>query len=318
MLKIGNIILDVPFFQAALSGYSDYAMRAVARDCGAPLVFAGAMLAKGVIHPRVFNNPLFGPGVDEHPVGAQLLGDDHETMAKAAKVLRQMGYDLIDLNFACPTPKVINRKRGGFLLTDPDKAMEIYTAVREAVDCPVTIKLRTGFDESSIDGFWEIASRSVAGKVDAMIVHPRTVCQRFTGKANWQFLSEVKKRFPRTTIIGSGDLFSVDKILNNMKTSGVDGVSIARGAIGNPWIFSQLREGSGKSIPSLDEQGRVISKHFHLVCKLYGEEKGIMHFRKFAIAYCKLHPQRKQVQKAFSSVKSTDEFPAVIRQWYGP
>jgi tRNA-dihydrouridine synthase B len=317
MLKIGNIILDAPFFQASLAGYSDYAMRAVARDCGAPLTFAGAMLAKGVIHPRVFNNPLFGPGDDEHPVGAQLLGEDPAIMAKAAKVLRQLGYDLIDLNFACPTPKVINRKRGGFLLTDPDKAIEIYTAVREAVVCPVTMKLRTGFDERSIDDFWEIVSRAAAGKVDAMIVHPRTVCQRFTGKANWLILSEVKKRFPRTAIIGSGDLFSVDTIINNMKTSGVDGLSIARGAIGNPWIFSQLRAGNSNSMPSLDEQGKVISKHFHLVCKLYGEEKGIMHFRKFAIAYCKLHPQRKKVEKVFSSVKSVEEFSAVIRQWYG-
>jgi tRNA-dihydrouridine synthase B len=317
MLKIGSIILDVPFFQAALAGYSDYAMRIVARDCGAPLVFAGAMLAKGVIHPRVFTNPLFGPGDDEHPVGAQLLGDEPETMAKAAKVLRQMGYDLIDLNFACPTPKVINRHRGGFLLTDPDKAMDIYTAVREAVDCPVTIKLRTGFDERYIDNFREIVSRAVAGKVDALIVHPRTVCQRFTGKANWQFLSEVKKRFPRTTIIGSGDLFSVDTIINNMKTSGVDGMSIARGAIGNPWIFSQLRYGSDFIAPTLGEQGQIISKHFNLVCKLYGNEKGIMHFRKFAIAYCKLHPQRKKAQKALVSAKTAEEFLAVVKQWYG-
>jgi nifR3 family TIM-barrel protein len=317
MLKIGKIILDAPFFQASLAGYSDYAMRIVARDCGAPLTFAGAMLAKGVIHPRVFNNPLFGPGDDEHPVGAQLLGEDPETMAKAAKVLRQMGYDLIDLNFACPTPKVINRQRGGFLLTDPDKAMEIYNAVREVVDCPVTIKMRTGFDEKSIDDFWEIASRAVTGKVDALIVHPRTVSQRFTGKANWQFLPEVKKRFPRTTIIGSGDLFKVDTILNNMKTAGVDGVAIARGAIGNPWIFSQLRAGNGNIIPTLKEQAMVISKHFNIVCKLYGEEKGVMHFRKFAIAYCKLHPQRKKAQKAFSIVKSADEFSAVVQQWYG-
>jgi tRNA-dihydrouridine synthase B len=316
MLKIGKIILDAPFFQASLAGYSDYAMRIVARDCGAPLTFAGAMLAKGVINPRVFNNPLFGPGDDEHPVGAQLLGNDPEIMAKAAKMLRQMGYDLIDLNFACPTPKVINRQRGGFLLTDPDKAIEIYMAVREAVDCPVTIKLRTGFDERSIDNFWQICSRAVAGKVDAMIVHPRTVSQRFTGKANWQFLTDVKKRFPSTIIIGSGDLFSVDKIINNIKISSVDGVSIARGAIGNPWIFSQLRAGNGNIIPSLDEQGKVISKHFNIVCKLYGEEKGVMHFRKFAIAYCKLHPQRKKAQKAFSTVKSIDEFSSVVKRWY--
>ena len=320
MLKIGNIILDVPFFQASLSGYSDYAMRAIARDCGAPLVFAGVMLAKSVVHPRVFNNPSFKPGDDEHPIGAQLLGEDPEIMARAAKVVWKMGFDLIDLNFACPMPKVIRRKRGGFLLNEPDKVIAIYNAVREAVDCPVTMKLRTSFDNESYDNFWNISSRASeasAGKVDALIVHPRAVCQRFTGQADWEFLSEVKKRFPRTIIIGSGDLFSADTIKNNMKNAGVDGAVIARGAIGNPWIFSQLRAGSDFVPPTLEQQGRVISKHFHLLCKLYGHEKAVRHFRKFAIAYCKLHPLRRKAQKALVSAKSAEEFLAVVKQWYG-
>jgi nifR3 family TIM-barrel protein len=316
MLKIGNIILDVPFFQASLSGYSDYAMRVVARDCGAPLTFAGVMLAKSVVHPRVFNNPSFKPGVDEHPIGAQLLGEDPEIMAKAAKVVRKAGYDLIDLNFACPMPKVIRRKRGGFLLNDPDKVIDIFNAVKESVDCPVTMKLRTSFDNRSFDNFWSISSRASAGKVDALIVHPRTVCQRFNGQADWQFLSEVKKRFPRTIIFGSGDLFSVDTIKNNIKTSGVDGAAIARGAIGNPWIFTQLRDGNDFVAPSLEEQGQLISKHFNLVCTLYGPSKAVRHFRKFAIAYCKLHPLRRKAQKALVSAKSADDFLATVKQWY--
>jgi tRNA-dihydrouridine synthase B len=317
MLKIGNIILDVPFFQASLSGYSDYAMRTIARDCGAPLVFAGVMLAKGVIHPRVFNNPSFQPGDDEHPIGAQLLGEDPEIMARAAKVVSKMGFDLIDLNFACPMPKVIRRKRGGFLLNEPDKVIEIYNAVRQAVDCPVTMKLRTSFDNQSYDNFWNISSRASAGKVDALIVHPRAVCQRFTGQADWQFLSEVKKQFPRTIIIGSGDLFSVDTIKNNIKNTGVDGVVIARGAIGNPWLFSQLREGDEYLAPTLEQQGRVISKHFNLLCKLYGNINAVRHFQKFAIAYCKLHPLRRKAQKALVSANNAEEFLALVKQWYG-
>jgi nifR3 family TIM-barrel protein len=317
MLKIGNIILDVPFFQASLSGYSDYAMRAIARDCGAPMTFAGVMLAKSVVHPRVFNNPSFKAGDDEHPIGAQLLGEEPEIMARAAKVVWKMGYDLIDLNFACPAPKVIRRKRGGFLLNEPDKVIEIYNAVKESVDCPVTMKLRTSFENESHDNFWDISSRAAAGKVDALIVHPRTVCQRFTGSANWQFLSEVKKQFPRTIIFGSGDLFSADAIRNNMKNTGVDGAVIARGAIGNPWIFEQLRAGDDFIAPTLERQGQVILKHFNLVCKLYGHEKGIRHFRKFAIAYCKQHPLRRKAQKALFSAKTAEEFLAAVKQWYG-
>ncbi len=316
MLKIGNIILDVPFFQASLSGYSDYAMRAIARDCGAPMTFAGVMLAKSVIHPRVFNNPSFKAGDDEHPIGAQLLGEDPEIMARAAKVVWKMGYDLIDLNFACPAPKVIRRKRGGFLLNEPDKVIEIFNVVKESVDCPVTMKLRTSFESESHDNFWDISSRAAAGKVDALIVHPRSVCQRFSGAANWEFLSEVKKQFPRTIIFGSGDLFSADTIKNNMKNSGVDGAVIARGAIGNPWIFSQLRDGNDFIAPTLQQQGQVILKHFNLVCKIYGDEKGIRHFRKFAIAYCKLHPLRRKAQKALFSAKTAEEFLAAVKQWY--
>ena len=317
MLKIGNIILDVPFFQASLSGYSDYAMRAIARDFGAPLTFSGVLLAKSAVHPRVFNNPSFKPGDDEHPIGAQLLGEDPAIMAKAAKTVWKAGYDLIDLNFACPAPKVLRRKRGGFLLNEPDKVIEIYNAVREAVDCPVTMKLRTSYENGSYDNFWDICSRAIAGKVDALIVHPRSVSQRFTGSANWQFLTEVKKQFPNTIIFGSGDLFSADTIKNNMKSSGVDGAVIARGAIGNPWIFNQLRDGNQFHAPTLDEQGKVISKHFSLLCKLYEDKKAIKHFRKFAICYCKLHPQRKKTQRAFFSAKTTEEFLAVVQQWYG-
>jgi tRNA-dihydrouridine synthase B len=317
MLKIGNIILDVPFFQASLSGYSDYAMRAIARDLGAPLVFAGVFLAKSVLHPRVFNDPSFKPGEDEHPIGAQLLGEDPETMAKAANLLRKTGYDLIDLNFACPAPKVIRRKRGGFLLNDPDKAIEIYNAVKESVDCPVTIKLRTSFDNKSYDNFWDICSRAAAGKVDALIVHPRTVCQRFTGSANWEFLTKVKKQFPRTIIIGSGDLLSADTIKTNIKNTGVDGVVIARGAIGNPWIFGQLREGKDFIAPTLEQQGQVISKHFCLFREIYGRKNAARYFRKFASAYCKLHPLRRKAQKAFFAAKTAEEFLAVVKQWYG-
>jgi tRNA-dihydrouridine synthase B len=276
------------------------------------------MLAKGVIHPRVFSNPLFNPVVDEHPIGAQLLGDDPEIMAKAAKQLRNEGFDLIDLNFACPTPKVINRGRGGFLLNDPAQAIEIFNAVKTAVDCPVTIKLRTSFDNRSRDNFWQICSRAVESKVDALIIHPRAVSQRYTGRADWSFLSEVKKRFPNTIIVGSGDLFSAETIINNIKTTGVDGAAIARGAIGNPWLFRRLRQGKNFVPPTIEEQGQVISKHFNLMCKLYGDDNAVKHFRKFAVPYCKLHPQRRKVQSAFYSAQTSRDFLAVIKQWYCP
>ena len=323
MLKLGHITLDVPFFQASLSGYSDYAMREIARDFGAPLTFTGVMLAKTVTYPKMLNSPAVRPGDDEHPIGAQLLGDEPAAMVKAAKTLESIGYDLIDLNFACPAPKVLRRQRGGFLLKKPDRIMEIYKAVRESVGCPVTMKLRTGFDESDccLEDFWDVVGRACDAKVDALIVHPRNVCQRFTGTADWQLLSELKKRFPQTTIIGSGDLFSIETIKENMQKTGVDGVVIARGAIGNPWIFSQLRatldSGAVFVPPTIEQQGEVILKHFNLVCRLYEEKKAIMHFRKFVVAYSRLHPSRKKAQKALFGAKNSEQFYDAVKQWYG-
>ena len=322
MLKLGSITLDVPFFQASLSGYSDYAMRKIARDFGVPLTFAGVMLAKSVMHPKVFNSPAFRAGDDEHPIGAQLLGEDPEIMAKAAKAVVGSGYDLIDLNFACPAPKVVRRQRGGSLLKDPGRVIEIYHAVREAVDCPVTMKLRTSFDDCDQcrDNFWKITSDAVNSGVDALFIHPRTVSQRFTGSADWPFLIEVKKRFPKTIIVGSGDLFSADKARENMRNTGVDGVVIARGAIGNPWIFSQLRANfDSKAVfvpPTLEQQGEVVLKHFDLVCGLYEPKKAIRYFRKFVVSYCRLHPLRKKAQKALFCADNREQFLAAAKQWY--
>jgi tRNA-dihydrouridine synthase B len=322
MLKLGRITLDVPFFQASLSGYSDYAMRRIARDFGVPLTFAGVMLAKSIPHPKVFNSLKLRPGDDEHPIGAQLLGDEPAVMARAAKLVASVGYDLIDLNFACPAPKVLRRQRGGFLLKQPDRVMEIYRAVRDAVDCPVTMKLRTSFDEydEDLDDFWNVTSRAVEAKADALIVHPRTVCQRYTGTANWQILAEFKKRFPQTIIIGSGDLFTVDAVKEKMQTTGVDGVVIARGAVGNPWIFSQLRalfDNRTKFVPpTLQQQGEVILKHFDLVRGLYEPKKAIGYFRKFVAGYCKLHPLRKKSQRAIFAAENQEELIFAVKQWY--
>jgi tRNA-dihydrouridine synthase len=193
--------------------------------------------------------------------------------------------------------------------------MEIYRAVREAVDCPVTMKLRAGFDSRGMDNFWEICERAVEGKVDALIIHPRDVSQRFTGTANWEILSEVKKRFSKTIIIGSGDLFSAETVRNNIKNTGIDGVAIARGAIGNPWIFRQLRDASYKG-PTMEEQGEVISRHFQMLIPLYGEKKAVMHFKKFSVAYCKLHPMKKKAQMAMVGAKTAEELLDTVKEWY--
>ncbi len=323
MLKLGTLKLDMPFFQASLSGYSDRPMRLLALEHGAPLTFGGVILSKTLLHPRVLKHPNYVVNDNEHPVGAQILGEDPETMAKAAKGLIGIGYDLIDLNFACPAPKVLRRQRGGFMSNNPDLIIDIYRRVREAVTCPVLMKLRIGYDDGaeSLENFWQIVERTITEGIDALIIHGRTVIQKYRGKANWEILAEVKQKFPQTTIVGSGDLFTPETVVHRLATTGVDGVTIARGAVGNPWIFTETRallEGKPKPPPpSIEEQGETLYKHFQRVLDHYHRKKGIAYFRKFSMGYCKRHPLRRKVQMALMAGKNEAEVTAAIREWYG-
>ena len=324
MLNFANISLSEPFFQAPLSGYSDYPMRKLARSFGATLTFAGVMLAKSAANPKVLKNHLFIPHDDEHPIGAQILGDDPKIMVKAAMQLQKVGYDIIDLNFACPAPKVLRRHRGGYLLNDPQKAVDIYNAVRDTVDCPVTVKLRIGYDnkEQSIDNFWHIVSHCCKKGVDALTIHGRTVTQKFRHSADWQVLAEVKREFPKTIIIGSGDLFDASDTVEKLRVSGLDGVAVARGAIGNPWIFSQLKalfEGNPlPDYPTLTEQAKTILKHFEWVSHWYEKAKAVRFFRKFLVNYCKLHPHRRKAQKDLLAAVDHRQLLKAIENWYCP
>jgi len=322
MLKIGSLILEAPFIQAPLSGYSDYAMRRLGLDFGVPLTFSGVMLAKSAAHPKLLTKPAFKPYDDEHPVGAQILGDDPATMAKAAKALEGAGYDLIDLNFACPAPKVLRRQRGGYLLKETETVMEIYSRVRDAVTCPVTMKLRTGFDSSreSYDNFHQIVAEACRQKVDALTIHGRSVVQKFAGAVDWDLIAEIKHRFEGTTIIGSGDLFEAQTTIQRLKETKIDGVLIARGAIGNPWIYQSLNAvWAGKPAPnnpSLAEQAQVMRKHFEMICRLYDPIKAVRYFRKFLVRYCKFHPKRKHAQKALLAADDEENLLVEIKRWY--
>jgi tRNA-dihydrouridine synthase B len=323
MLKIGSIELDIPFIQAPLAGYTDWPMRILARRFGAPLTFTGVMLDQIALNRKALKKKLFELGDEPHPVGAQLLGIDPADMAAAAKVFEARGFDLIDLNFACPTPKVLRRARGGSLLTDPDCVLGIYRRVRDAVKCPVTMKLRIGTDLTDIaqDNFRRIVEGASSEGVDALIIHGRTVEQRYKGKADWDMLASVKRRFPKTTILGSGDLMDAKTAVERLRTSGLDGAIIARGAVGNPWIFQEIRAmWNGCELPpppTVEEQGRVMIDHFTMICRLYEKKKNVPYFRKFATGYTRRHPMRKKVHLALMAAKTKDDFLGLMGEYYG-
>lgn len=322
MLKIGSIQLNNPFLQAALSGYTDYPMRIIARRFGCPLTFTGVMLDRISLHPKAIKQTKFHCLDDEHPVAAQIFGHDPEIIAQSAAQFRRLGYDMIDLNFACPVPKVLRRERGGWLMRKPDIVRQAFLRTRETVDCPVMMKLRIGFDhsEAAREDFWQIVDNAVADGVDALGIHGRTVEQKYKGKADWSVIAEVKKKHPSLTLFGSGDLMDAPTILQRMQETGVDGVLIARGAIGNPWIFSDsIALWEGKSLPqppSLPEQAEIMLQHYEMINQERPGRRGVSFFRKFSARFAHRHPERNKVLLDFMRVKEPQKLRDLINQWY--
>ncbi len=325
-LLIGPLRLDFPVVQAALSGYSDWPMRIVARRAGAPYALCEVMLDKFLIEVKSNrkNRRFLLVTDEEHPVGGQLMGSEPEQFPAAALRLVEAGFDVIDINFGCPVPKVVGRCRGGFHLGQPDVALEIVRRVRDAMPehIPVTVKMRRGIDETteSRDNFYEIFDGAYAAGVAAITVHGRTVRQRYDGPSNWDVLREVKQHAGERVVLGSGDLFTAGHCLKMMRYTGVDGVTVARGAIGNPWIFSEARAlAAGEPLPdppTLHEQRAVIAEHYALADEVFGERRCCATMRKFGIKYARLHPQYEQVRSAFVEVREPGQWREVLDRWY--
>jgi nifR3 family TIM-barrel protein len=261
---------------------------------------------------------------EEHPVGGQLMGANPADFAPAAQRLVQAGFDVIDINFGCPVKKVLGRCRGGFLLGQVDTALEIVSRVREAVPphVPVTVKMRRGLDDSteSREKFFAIFDGAFARGVAAITVHGRTVQQRYVGSSSWDFLRQVKQHAGNRTVLGSGDLFTPQACIEMFRHTRVDGVTVARGAIGNPWIFQQVQALSAALPlpypPSLHQQRRVIEKHYRLAAEIYGPEACGRQMRKFGIKYSRLHPERLAVRDAFIAVRRPHELEQVLARFY--
>ncbi len=325
-LRLGIVEVGFPVVQAALSGYSDWAMRVIARRLGAPYTLCEVMLDQFLLevsHKRK-NQGRLRVSDEEHPVGGQLMGANPDDFGPAAQRLVAAGFDVIDINFGCPVKKVLGRCRGGFLLSQPEIALEIVSRVRDAVPptIPVTVKMRRGLDDmpESRERFFTIFDGAFERGVAAITVHGRTVEQRYIGPSRWEFLREVKQHAGTRTVLGSGDLFTPQACLDMIRTTGVDGVTVARGAIGNPWIFEQVRAlAAGEPLPdppSLFEQREVIGEHYRLAEQIYGPEVCGRQMRKFGIKYSRLHPESQAVRDAFIAVRRSDQWQAVLDAWY--
>ncbi|MEI7699843.1 MAG: tRNA-dihydrouridine synthase [Planctomycetia bacterium] len=326
MLTLGAIPISLPVVQAALSGYSDWPMRALAREMGAPYSIAEVVIDAFVNNLKERSRTRHHLLVtdDDHPVGAQLMGSDPDSFPAAAIKLVHAGFDVIDINFGCPAKKASGRCRGGYHLGQPETAIRILQLVRETVPphIPVTVKMRRGIDDSqkSRDQFFQILSEAFQIGIAAATIHGRTVEQKYVGPSRWEFLKTVRAEFPNATLLGSGDLFTATDCVRMLKETGVNGVTAARGAIGNPWIFQQaaalLRGEHLPKAPDLHQQQDLMRRHLELAEFALPAEQFLRQVRKFCIFYSAWHPEHLKVRQAFASVTTLKEWSLVLSRWY--
>jgi len=342
-IHLGPVRIEFPVALAAMSGYTDWPTRTIARRLGAGYTICEVMLDRFILNVTKGNKARRYIRVtdEDHPVGAQLMGSSADEFAAAAIKLVAAGFDVIDLNFGCPVKKVVGKCRGGYLLSQPQKALQIVARVREALPphVPLTVKMRRGMDDTpeSQDRFFEIFDAALALGVAAITVHGRTVRQRYEGRSSWDFVREAKARAGPRIVFGSGDLFTPRDCLAMFAQTGVDGITVARGAIGNPWIFREIRalaagrplpdgkggqapRGLGASppfpAPSVREQREVMGEHYRLAEEVYGPKRAFSVMYTQGIKYSRLHPQAEQVRDAFVAVRRAAEWCSVLATWY--
>lgn len=288
-LNIGGLQLDTPFVLAPLAGITDKAMRSLCAKHGASLVYTEMVSGKGLWYGDRKSRKLLEIGDDEGPVAFQLFGSDPEVMAFAAKDLKDEANPILDLNVGCPVPKIVKNGEGSALLKNLDLLYDIVEAMVKNAGKPVTAKIRMGFEKGQNTAV-ETAKTLEAAGVSAVAIHGRTREQYYEGKADWQVIADVKAAVS-VPVIGNGDVMSGKDAVDVLEKTGCDGVMIARGALGNPWIFSEaaaLWKGEELPKPPTDEQRlRMLIKHLDMIIEDKGERIAVREIRKHVGWYIK-------------------------------
>lgn len=288
-MKIGELTLQNNICLAPMAGITDLVFRTIARKFGCALCFTEMVSSNGLVRYTKRSYRYMETSSDDRPLGVQIFGSDPGILSSAAEIVSQSGADLIDINMGCPVKKVIKTGAGAALMKDPSKIAAIVREVRKVTSLPLTIKIRSGWRKSGINAV-EIASIAEDCGVDAVIIHPRTVEQGFSGCADWNLISEVKQRVG-VPVIGSGDVRSPRDALRMLDMSGCDGVMVGRAALGNPWIFRDIADYiSTRDITSpatLKEREDVIREHLRMSVNYFGKEIGVKNFRKHLLWYTK-------------------------------
>lgn len=316
IMKIGNIVLDAPIALAPMAGISDLPYRVICRRFGCGLTVSEMVSAKGLLYKNEKTFAMLQIDPAERPTAIQLFGSVPDELAEAAKIVEAQGADMIDFNMGCPVPKVVNNGEGSALMKTPDLAGKILTAMVKAVTIPVTVKFRAGWDDEHRNAV-EIAKVAEASGVAAVAVHGRTRDQFYMGKADWGIIRAVKNAVG-IPVFGNGDIFSAEDGLRMQKETGCDGLMLARGAYGNPWLFSQLRAAmEGKELPvvTLDEKLRLILEHATALVEFKGEKVAVKEMRSHASAYIKGLPKASEYREKIHRVETLRELGSLLESY---
>ncbi len=313
-LKIGNVELDSPVALAPMAGVTDLPFRILCREQGCGLMCTEMVSAKALLYKNRNTKPLLETKPEERPVAVQLFGSDPEIMSEMALMLEEGPYDIIDVNMGCPVPKIVNNGEGSALMKNPKLAGEILSAMTRKLKKPVTVKFRKGFNDESVNAV-EFAKMAEQSGAAAVAVHGRTREQFYSGKADWDIIHQVKEAV-RIPVIGNGDIFTPQDAGRMMEETGCDGVMVARGAKGNPWIFSRIDHylKTGEVLPKQgpEEVKQMILRHAELLVAFKGEYTAMREMRKHVSWYTAGYPHSAALRNEINLVETMEELTELV------